>query len=228
MQVQAVGGVQAVKGAAGVKDSQLDAIRQQIEETKKQIRDLAQDKSIPKEEKQEKQELLQKQLADLQYQLSERQRQIREERMEKTPGTAQAEQPAVGETQKSQGLMDQEAAGRLLKMDGEIRHAERFDRVIISMEGRAHVLESEIEQDGKMNGGALDSKVDELSELQGRIRKAGASFAGDLVELSEKAASGPEEDVSSAKREEEAEAAKEAGEELPTAQKDGKDPENRE
>lgn len=194
MQVGAIGGSAPAAGgqAAGQKDGVLESIKKQIEQTKRELRSVAQDRSLESKDKLEKQKQLNERLAELQKQLAERQRTLQEEKAQKSdrPNSAQ-EQNAAGQAKEARGA-GQIDSSELIEMDHQIRHLHQFDRITISMEGRANVLRAEIKQDESM-GGASQVKLDELSDLEGRLSQVSRAFGGEILEDNEKAAARAEE-----------------------------------
>ena len=147
---------------------------------------------MSKEQKKAEQERIQNQIESLHQQiLQEQQRKREEKEKEKEAASEGSQQPVqaaskAGQAQKAQPVMEDQSVHGLIKANTSISRAENLDKVEISLEGRARVLERQIEWDGQVmasSGGSLEINREELSSLNRRLTDVRAAKGETLGEL---------------------------------------------
>ncbi len=139
-------------GVSQAADSVTKTIQKQIQDLKKQLKEISADPNINAEMKAQKQQDIQQQITDLQNQLRQHQMDQRQQKLkEKTEKAKTSEQAGM------------EA---VISADSAVRNAEVQEGVASRMKGRASVLKNEIGTDAGRGSGAIASKLNELSRAE--------------------------------------------------------------
>ena len=172
-------------------------IQNQIANAQKQLQELSSNKEMTMEEKMKKRQEIQQQISDLNMQL--RQHQM-EQRMEKQQENGPSMDEMLGGTNaktdgKSTGL-SQASMTAMISADTSIKQSKVQGSVATKMEGRAGVLEAEIQLDSA-RGGDTTKKKEELADVKQTAMQATASqieTLGDANKVMEEAAEADSKD----------------------------------
>lgn len=178
--------VDGLKGAASqitgvnmmqTNDSFSKMIQSQIANAQEQLQKLSENNDMSMEEKMKRRQEIQQQITDLNHQL--RQHQIEQRRANQGKNGKVVEQNApVKRANKSgkgaQQGMSASAMRAIISADAAMSQAQVQSSVATRMEGRAGVLEAEIKQDSA-NGKSVESKQEELAEIQQKVATAETS-----------------------------------------------------
>ena len=191
-------GLSARAGQVGVSqtaDSVTKTIQKQIQDLKKQLKEVSADPNMNAEVKARKQQDIQQQITDLQNQLRQHQMDQRQQKLkEKTEEAKSSEQAGM------------EA---VVSADNAVRNAEVQEGVASKMKGRASVLRSEMELDAGRNSGTIPSKMNELARAEQASENARTT---QMELLGDEAEQDPEKKTEEAREEEEAKARQEEAE----------------
>lgn len=207
-------GISAGMGTGQTSDAQSKNIKKQIAEAEKKLQEISANEELSLEEKAKKRQETQKQISDLRMQLRQHEMELRRQRQEEK----KAAENHVGEQQKSKGQGGElTAAGMqaVISADSSMKQAKVQQSVSEKMEGRAGVLEAEIEQD-RRGGGNTEAKEAELAEMRKRADSALAVGMNTLKEAGRKMGRAVKEeqgDVEKAAAEERGDVEKAAAEE---------------
>ena len=200
-------GLSARAGQVGVyqtADSVTKTIQKQIQDLKKQLKEVSADPNMNAEVKARKQQDIQQQITDLQNQLRQHQMDQRQQKLkEKTEEAKSSEQAGM------------EA---VVSADNAVRNAEVQEGVASKMKGRASVLRSEMELDAGRNSGTIPSKMNELARAEQASENARTTQMELLGDASQElqgvneAEQDPEKKTEEAREEEEAKARQEEAE----------------
>lgn len=159
----------------------------QIEELHKRIQELAKNEDMDPDTKREKRQELQQQISDLQASIRQRQMELRnkkqQESMEKAEAARAKKAPDAVKEARQAGAFSAKGTNALLSAGNAMEISKTQGSVATSFEGRANVLETEIELD-KARGADTSYKSKELSDIN---RRAGKSRS-DQIETLGKAA----------------------------------------
>ncbi len=187
-------GLSARAGQVGVSqtaDSVTKTIQKQIQDLKKQLKEVSADPNMNAEVKARKQQDIQQQITDLQN---------LKEKTEEAKSSEQAGMEAV------------------VSADNAVRNAEVQEGVASKMKGRASVLRSEMELDAGRNSGTIPSKMNELARAEQASENARTTQMELLGDASQElqgvneAEQDPEKKTEEAREEEEAKARQEEAE----------------
>lgn len=178
-------------GAGGQMDSVSADLQKQIEKLQNDLREISSNQEMPVDTKMKKRQEIQKQISELEVQL--RQHQIeakREERQKKKDessfddlmGTKSQEKQSSGQNiGMSAGSME-----AMISAGQSVKQANVGGSIAKKMEGRANVVEVEIQLDGGRGGSSnVDLKEAELSKLRETAEKATSSQMEALAQASE-------------------------------------------
>lgn len=198
-------------------DSVIKNAQSQIEELRKQLWQLAENKDMDPKAKTEKKQQLQQQIADLNAQIRQRQAELRKEKQSpKESAQKAAEKEAASDAAKKADGFDtgfsKATAGAIISASNSLDFADSMNEVSVKLNGRARELSAEIETDAKrgadttakqaeldkVNNGVKNSKAaaaDALNEADGKLKNA-AETDETLGEIKEKDENnGEEEDI---------------------------------
>ena len=187
MQVGAMGRGQA-------EDAVSKRLQQQIDNAQEKLSEISANSEMSTEEKMKMRQEIQKEIADLNSQLRQHQMELRKKEMEEArkkqaENASASEQPRHSKTGK--GKNDQvdvqisaEGMQAMISADGAMKQAKVQGSVANAMEGRANVLEIEIQLDGA-RGGDTSSKEAQLADARQTAQEATASQMSMLVEARE-------------------------------------------
>lgn len=196
MNINGVSGAGMQPGMAGMgADGQMDPIskdlQKQIEKLQQDLKEISANQEMPTEAKMKKRQEIQKQISELEVQL--RQHQIeakREERQKKKEESSfddlmgaksQERQNNSQNTGMSTGSME-----AMISAGQSVKQANTNGSIAKKMEGRASVVEVEIQLDGGRGGSSnVELKEAELSKLRETAEKATSSQMESLAEASD-------------------------------------------
>ncbi len=177
----AAGGVFPMGGAQQT-DAQSKQIQNQIENARKELQQLSQNKDLPMEEKLKKKQELNTRISDLQSQLRAHQQELRvreqQEREAKT-GRAAENRSRTRQDEAATVGISREGMRALIAAGTSMKQADVQGSVVTSMEGRAGVLESEIAMDAA-RGSSVEKKKEELADIKQKAADATAAQMGSL------------------------------------------------
>lgn len=190
MVISGVNGTSAQMGTMGMSktnDPVAKNIQSQIENVQKQMQELASNKEMSVEDKMKKRQELQQEISDLNNQLRQHQIEQRKERQQKksssddifdscsqyTKNNAKAGKGNTGLSQASMNAM--------ISADTSMKQAAVQGSVATKMEGRAGVLEIEIQMDLARNG-SPERKKAELADVEQKAEEATTAQLGTLAE----------------------------------------------
>lgn len=148
-------------------DEQIKSLQQQIENVQKQLQSLSENKNISPEEKMEKKKELQQRIQEINKQISQRKIEIQREKREAARAENQTENAQI-KVDENKAVMGAETMQGLVEAESSMKQIHMVGSVKADMEGRAKVLEIEIETD-KGRGGATEKKEEALSKLKGQL-----------------------------------------------------------
>lgn len=168
-------------------DSFSKMIQSQIANAQEQLQKLSENNDMSVEEKMKRRQEIQQQITDLNHQL--RQHQIEQRRanqgkdnvIERNLSTKRADKRGKG----AQQGMRASTMRAIISADAAMSQAQVQSSVATRMEGRAGVLEAEIKQDSA-NGKSVESKQEELAEIQQKVATAETSQMNVLSVVSKK------------------------------------------
>lgn len=193
------GGAGMPAGAIGKGQSE-DAVskrlQQQIENAQKKLQEISGNSEMSTEEKMKMRQEIQKEIADLNSQLRQHQMELRKKEMEEAK-KKQAENTSAAEQNNRSGVgkakddsvdvqISAEGMQAMISADGAMKQAKVQGSVANSMEGRANVLEIEIQLDSARNGDT-SAKEAQLADVREKAQEAAASQMSTLAEARETA-----------------------------------------
>lgn len=176
-------------GAGAQTDPASKNLQQQIDRLQQELKEISANQEMPAETKMKKRQELQKQISELQIQLRQRQIEVKREEREKKKeeesfndllGTK--EQNGTNAAQNVGLSADSMTA--MISADKSVKQANVQGSTAQKMNGKAHVLESEIALDGA-RGGDTSSKQAELSNVEAKAQAAETSQLSKLAEAGE-------------------------------------------
>lgn len=167
-------------------DSVIKNAQSQIEELRKQLQQLAENKDMDPKAKTEKKQQLQQQIADLNAQIRQRQAELRKEKQTpKESAQKAAEKEAASEAAKKADGFDtgfsKATAGAIISASNSLDVADSMNGVSIKLSGRARELSAEIETDAK-RGADTTAKQAELDKVNKGVQNSKAAAASALSE----------------------------------------------
>ena len=177
-------------------DSFSKMIQSQIANAQEQLQKLSENNDMSMEEKMKRRQEIQQQITDLNHQL--RQHQIEQRRanqgkdnvIERNLATKKADKRGKG----AQQGMRASTMRSIISADAAMSQAQVQGSVTTRMEGRAGVLEAEIKQDSA-NGKSVESKQEELAEIQQKAAAAQTSQMNVLTAVNKELEEAPESEV---------------------------------
>lgn len=176
-------------GAGAQTDPASKNLQQQIDRLQQELKEISANQEMPAETKMKKRQDLQKQISELQIQLRQRQIDARREEREKKKEENSFDDllgtkgPSGQNAQQSAGLSANTMTA-MISADKSIKQANVQGSTAQKMEGKAHVLESEIALDSA-RGGDTSRKQAELSDAEAKAQAAEASQLSTLAEAGE-------------------------------------------
>lgn len=167
-------------------DSVIKNAQSQIEELRKQLQQLAENKDMDPKAKTEKKQQLQQQIADLNAQIRQRQAELRKEKQtpkESTKNAAEKEAASEG-AKKPDGFdagFSKATAGAIISASNSLDFADSMNEVSVKLSGRARELSAEIETDAK-RGADTTAKQAELDKVNKGVQNSKAAAASALSE----------------------------------------------
>ena len=196
MNINGIGsaGMQPNKAGMGA-DGQMDPVskdlQKQIEKLKNDLKEISANQEMPTDAKMKKRQEIQKQISELEVQL--RQHQIeakRQERQKKKDESSFDDLTGTKSQEKQNGIqnvgMSAGSMEAMISAGQSVKQANVGGSIAKKMEGRANVVEVEMQLDGGRGGSSnVDLKEAELSRLRKAAEKATSSQMESLAEASE-------------------------------------------
>ena len=233
MVINGVSGAGMQAGAIGrgqAEDAVSKRLQQQIDDAQKKLQEISANSDMSTEEKMKMRQEIQKEIADLNSQLRQHQMELRKKEAEdakkkQAENTSTAEQSSHSKTGKGKNdsvdvQISAEGMQAMISADGAMKQAKVQGSVANTMEGRANVLEIEIQLDGA-RGGDTSSKEAQLADARQTAQEATASQMSTLAEARETAAEANKSSVDTAGTQKEDEKETEKAEEKKEREKDG-------
>lgn len=154
----------------------------QIEELRKQLQQLAENKDMDPKTKTEKKQQIQQQISDLNTQIRQRQAEMRKEKQSPKENTQRA--AAEAETKKENakaGGFSAASASALISASNALSIADKLSGLNAKLSGRARELTAEIETD-KSRGADVTAKQAELDKVSKGVTNTAAAHAEVLSE----------------------------------------------
>lgn len=233
MVINGVNGAGMQAGAIGrgqAEDAVSKRLQQQIDNAQKKLQEISANSEMSTEEKMKMRQEIQKEIADLNSQLRQHQMELRKKEMEdakkkQAENASAAEQS--GHSKAGKGKNDSvdvqisaEGMQAMISADGAMKQAKVQGSVANTMEGRANVLEIEIQMDGA-RGGDTSAKEAQLADVRQTAQEATASQMSTLAEARETLAEANKSSVDTAGTQKEDEKETEKAEEKKEREKDG-------
>lgn len=165
-------------------DPVIRSIKKQIKDANKKMQELASDNSIEPEEKMKKRQELQKEISDLNNKLRQSQIELRKKQREEKK-ERENQNTYISENETDIGL-SKSGMKAMISADSSIKQADVHKSVASKLEGRAHVIESEIKQDGG-KGRSTYSKEAELADINIKAQNATEAQAAELDKANKQA-----------------------------------------
>lgn len=193
MTVNGINGINAQPAMSGAgapeqSDPTCKNLQQQIDRLQQELKEVSANQEMPVEAKMKKRQELQKQISELQIQLRQRQIEVKKEEREKKKeessfddllGTKGQSGP---NTAQSVGL-SADSMTAMISADQSVKQANAGGSIAKKMEGRANVVEVEIQLDGGRGGSSnIELKEAELAKARTAAEKATASQMESLAE----------------------------------------------
>lgn len=193
-----VGGAGMQAGAIGkgqAEDAVSKRLQQQIDDAQKKLQEISANSDMSTEEKMKMRQEIQKEIADLNSQLRQHQIELRKKETEEAKkrqaeNASAAEQPSRSQKGKNDAAdvqISAEGMQAMISADGAMKQAKVQGSVANAMEGRANVLEIEIQLDGA-RGGDTSAKEAQLADARQTAQEATASQMSTLAEARETSA----------------------------------------
>ena len=192
-----VGGASMLTGAVSggqAEDAVSKRLQQQIENAQKKLQEISGNSEMSTEEKMKMRQEIQKEIADLNGQLRQHQMELRKKEAEEAKkkqaeNTSAAEQNNWSKTGNAKNdsvdvQISAEGMQAMISADGAMKQAKVQGSVATSMEGKANVLEVEIQLDGA-RGGDTSAKEAQLTDTRQKAQEAAASQISTLAEARE-------------------------------------------
>lgn len=161
-------------------DSVSKNIQNQIANAQKQLQELSSYEDMPLEEKMKKRQEIQQEITTLNQQL--RQHQVQQRKEQQSKGTSMDDMLGESrETKKTGSGLSQASMQAMISADSSIKQAKVQGSTAAQMEGKAGVLESEIEMD-KGRGAGTEKKEAELADMQAKAQAAASAQLSTLAD----------------------------------------------
>lgn len=166
-------------------DSVSKSIQKQIENAQKHLQDLSSNEGMPLEEKMKKRQEIQQEITNLNQQLRQHQIEMRKEQQSKAASKEDmaggGKKADVANTNGKGNGMSKAGMQAMISADASMKQAQVQGSVATQMEGKAHILESEIRAD-KARGANVEKKEEELAGIEARAKEA---LSGQMSTLAE-------------------------------------------
>lgn len=157
----------------------------QIEELRKQLQQLAENKDMDPKTKTEKKQQIQQQISDLTAKIRQRQNEMRREKQASSKARADApREEAKNESAAVSGGFSKNAAGALISASNALDNADALSGLNAKLSGRARELSAEIETDLK-KGADVTAKQAELDKVNKGVKNTASAAADVLSEAGE-------------------------------------------
>ena len=185
-----------MEAGGGQADPQVKELQSQIQNLQKQLKELSANREMPAETKSKKRQDIQKQISDLEAQLRQRQRGVKhEEAMKKQQKKEGSLDEMLGGSPRTKKGGKKQGAGvsagsmeALISADASLKQADVHGSTAQKMEGRAGVLEAEIQMDSMCGGAsAVETKKEQLAEARAKAAEATSAQMGALAQATEEA-----------------------------------------
>lgn len=220
MKINGISGANSRAGQMGMNqqtDSYSRNIQNQIANAQKRLQELSSNEELSLEEKMKRRQEIQQKISDLNAQLRQHQT---EQRKEKQQAKASSMEDMLGGTEtagstkagnKGSGF-SQVSMAAMISADTSMNQAKVYGSVAASMEGRAGVLESEINMDSG-RGASTEKKEEELAEVEKAAQKATSSQLSTLADANKTMEEAAKADNTEKQTEDDAEEEKTKGDE---------------
>ncbi len=204
MKINGINGANSRAGQMGMNqatDSYSRNIQNQIANAQKRLQELSSNEELSLEEKMKRRQEIQQQISDLNVQLRQHQAEQRKEKQQAKGSSMEDMLGGTGNTgstkagSKGTGI-SQASMTAMISADTSMKQAKVYGGVAASMEGRAGVLESEINMDGG-RGVSTEKKEEELADVKQKAQSATDSQMNTLAEANKAV-----EEAAAAEREE--------------------------
>lgn len=164
-------------------------LQQQIDHLQQELKEISANQEMPAEAKMKKRQELQKQISELQIQLKQRQIEVKREEREKKKEEGSFDDllgtKAQNKTNAAQNVgLSADSMTAMISADKSVKQANVQGSVATKMEGKANVLEVEIQLDSA-RGGDTSAKQAELSDVKATAQTAEASQMSTLAKAGE-------------------------------------------
>ena len=178
-------------GAGGQMDSVSADLQKQIEKLQNDLREISSNQEMSSDAKMKKRQEIQKQISELEIQLRQHQIEAKREERQKKKDESSFDNLMGTKSQEKQGDgqnvgMSAGSMEAMISAGQSVKQANTNGSIARKMEGRANVVEVEIQLDGGRGGSSnVDLKEAELSKLREAAEKATNSQMESLAEASE-------------------------------------------
>lgn len=207
MKISGMNSVSApVMGTGQQTDALSRSLQKQIEDTKKQMQELASDRNMSDEEKMKKRQELQKKITELTQQLKQHQmEQKKEARQQERKEKESSMEDMLGGRREGDAKNAPRSTGlssgsmqAMISADSSMKQARVQGRAATEMKGRENVLEMEIKLDSARAGGegstkGVDAKKEQLAETRKRRMNVESAQMQTLAEANKEAESAAKE-----------------------------------
>lgn len=178
-------------GAGGQTDPVSKDLQNQIEKLQQDLQDISANQDMPAETKMKKRQEIQKQISELQIQLRQHQIEARKEERKKKKEESSFDdlmgtKPQEQQSGKLSSGMSAGSMEAMISADVSVKQANASGSTARKMEGRANVIEIEMQLDGGRGGSSnVELKEAELARVKEAAGKATASQMDSLSQASE-------------------------------------------
>lgn len=195
-------------GSGGQMDPVSKDLQKQIEKLQQDLKEISANQDMPTEAKMKKRQEIQKQISELQIQLRQHQIEVkREERQKKKDESSFDDLMGTKQPEKQDGSqnvsMSAGSMEAMISADVSVKQANVNGSTAKRMEGKANVLEVEIQLDGGRGGSSnVELKETELAKTREAAEKATASQMNSLAQASEALQNAAKDDRANGKKDE--------------------------
>lgn len=178
-------------GAGGQMDSVSTNLQKQIEKLQNDLQEISANQEMTTDAKMKKRQEIQKQISELQVQLRQHQIEAKREERQRKKDTSSFDDLMGTKSPGKQGSeqnvgMSADSMEAMISAGQSVKQANVGGSIAKKMEGRANVVEMEIQLDGGRGGSSnVDLKEAELAKMQEAAQKATASQMESLAQASE-------------------------------------------
>lgn len=163
-------------------DSVSKNIQNQIANAQKKLQELSSNEGLSIEDKMKKRQEIQQEITNLNQQLRQHQIEQRKEQQSKKASSMDDMVSGTGKTSAKKGSgLSQASMQAMISADSSMKQAKVQGSMATLMEGKAHVLESEIKMD-KSRGASTEMKEEEMADLQAKAQSATAVQVSTLAD----------------------------------------------